>query len=662
MSTRLDPPQPSTPEELWNTLGLEEESRLTFNHSGTLIDDSPISSTGGLTWEQLPQFTIRSPELTFNESKKQVELELKETIGEGGMGVVQQALQVPLQREVAIKRLRGEQHGDQQRMALLREAWITGSLEHPNVIPIYALGSYIDGSPMFVMKRVEGVPWTEVMHNPKHPLRQGRDHLEWNLGILMQVCNAVHFAHSRGILHRDLKPDNVMIGAFGEVYLLDWGIAVSLHEDTALPLPRVQDIGAVSGTPGYMAPEMVRLDLKHTNERTDVYLLGSILHEILTGHHRHIGDVLMEVMFRAALSEPYSYKDSIPEELAEVCNRATHIDPTERFASAQEFQHSLVAFLEHRDSVQLCTQAQEALRSFCQMTQGETAVEESQRLLVYGTFSEARFGFQQALKIWPGNKEAEDGLLQSHIAITEMELRRGDYNAAFLFYNAIEAPPEELTLRLQQLRKEDEQKAVELEELRKQFEDTDQNIGRRTRSFIMLVFALLFVPLGFSYGHCLQWLKFSHLSSIGFGVSFLSLTAFFSIWARETMTRTAVNRGVLKTMWVLGFALTAFGIGGWRMGISPDKLFTFTALYLGLCIGIVASLLDTKLFLSSLLFLLTFLLMLCFPLYKFEIGSTGDLLALLAIMSAWKPETWSRRQAEEWLRQQKQKLEQQGLS
>lgn len=98
------------------------------------------------------------------------------------------------------------------------------------------------------------------------------------------------------------------------------------------------------------------------------------------------------------------------------------------------------------------------------------------------------------------------------------------------------------------------------------------------------------------------------------------------------------------------------------MGISPDKLFTFTALYLGLCIGIVASLLDTKLFLSSLLFLLTFLLMLCFPLYKFEIGSTGDLLALLAIMSAWKPETWSRRQAEEWLRQQKQKLEQQGLS
>lgn len=200
------------------------------------------------------------------------ELAMGETIGEGGMGVVRRAEQLTLRREVAVKQLRADTHRTYAQEQLLREAWVTGGLEHPNIVPVYALGTDPDGNPVIVMKKIEGTAWKDLIDLGDAPsghadLDAATDRLAWHLNVFQTVCNALAFAHSRGIIHRDIKPDNVMVGAFGEVYLLDWGIAVSLDDET---LPLARDVKTVAGTPAFMAPEMASADGESIDQRTDV--------------------------------------------------------------------------------------------------------------------------------------------------------------------------------------------------------------------------------------------------------------------------------------------------------------------------------------------------------------------------------------------------------
>src|SRR5262249_13703285 len=154
-------------------------------------------------------------------------------------------------------------------------------------------------------KRVQGVPWSTLIAQPQHPLwgalERGEDRLGAHLDVLGRVCHALQFAHSQGVLHLDIKPQNVMVGAFGEVYLLDWGLATATADASAPPRATA---GAASesllGTPGFLAPEMVcggPLDV-----RTDVYLLGSTLHYLLTRRPRHEGADLGEVLAAALTS------------------------------------------------------------------------------------------------------------------------------------------------------------------------------------------------------------------------------------------------------------------------------------------------------------------------------------------------------------------------
>src|SRR5262249_11377523 len=150
------------------------------------------------------------------------------------------------------------------------------------------------------------------------------------LEILMQVCLTVEFAHSRGVIHRDIKPENIMVGGFGEVYLLDWGIATTVGEDTS---------NALVGTPAFLAPEMVLADT--ISDQTAVYLLGTHLHQLLTGKSRHEGTSIVEVLQRAAESTPYRYEVAVPDELARLCNRATSRHVKDRPASAGELRESI---------------------------------------------------------------------------------------------------------------------------------------------------------------------------------------------------------------------------------------------------------------------------------------------------------------------------------
>ncbi len=221
-------------------LGIDAGTQFEARH-GTIIPPLPASQTRD------DRALSALQELSLGEADA-AEFAIHGTLGEGGMGIVRLASQTALGRHVAIKSVRPDGPVQTAARALMREAWVTGALEHPNVVPVHTLGKDAEGLPMFVMKRVHGTSWRELICGTEPLPEEHRDApLDFHLRVMQQVCNAVAFAHSKGVLHRDLKPDNVMIGPFGEVYVLDWGLAVSLDEG-AERIPLARDITDIAGT------------------------------------------------------------------------------------------------------------------------------------------------------------------------------------------------------------------------------------------------------------------------------------------------------------------------------------------------------------------------------------------------------------------------------
>jgi serine/threonine protein kinase len=237
-------------------------------------------------------------------------------IGRGGMGSVYLAFDARLQREVAIKVSHGVPGADVERR-LNEEARILAALEHPGIVPIHDAGRLADGRLFFVMKRIRGVTLTERVQQPST--------LSERLGIFERICDAVNFAHARGVVHRDLKPDNVMIGEFGEVLVMDFGVAqaasASVDRDTVL------------GTRGFMAPEQEQGH--EVDARADVYSLGAML-AWLTGGHRP-PRALRAIAARAMADDPQARYPSAEALAADVARYragaavdAHHESPAER--------------------------------------------------------------------------------------------------------------------------------------------------------------------------------------------------------------------------------------------------------------------------------------------------------------------------------------------
>ncbi len=222
--------------------------------------------------------------------------EIGEVIGEGGMGVVHRARDRALGRDVAWKVLAPHAHGASALRRMEREARILARLEHPGIVPIHDVGTLPDGRVWYAMKLVRGDRLDDHA--------RGLDGLGERLRLFARLCEPVAFAHARGVVHRDLKPANVMVGAFGEVLVMDWGVAKVIgaeeedddgHDDdddgdgagrpAAGPRPEsVTQPGSVLGTPGYMAPEQERGDMLAVDARADVAALGTILAELIADH------------------------------------------------------------------------------------------------------------------------------------------------------------------------------------------------------------------------------------------------------------------------------------------------------------------------------------------------------------------------------------------
>ena len=282
---RLDHPAPLS----------ELEIKASGSDAKTVIslptnDDGATVFVDDFATEPMPQPTARvlTSRTFVSQSGEATDYEIINKIGEGGMGIVQQARQNSLNRIVAIK-IMGGYKGVDAESHFMQEATVTGSLEHPNIVPIYDMGRNEDGQPFYTMKRINGTPWAKTL------LEKG---LMDNIEILLRICDAVAYAHSRGIIHRDIKPENVMIGEFGETLLMDWGLAAGMWDGAAAPRVRYED--AIAGTPAYMAPEMAKGEEDNIGFHSDIYLLGAVLYEIITFEQPHNGGSVRECLDNAA--------------------------------------------------------------------------------------------------------------------------------------------------------------------------------------------------------------------------------------------------------------------------------------------------------------------------------------------------------------------------
>ncbi len=410
------------------------------------------------------------------------DLRVVRTLGEGGMGLVRLASQVSLDREVAVKTLK-EGKGEAAARSLLQEAYMTGYVEHPNIIPIYTIGRTSDGAPLIVMKRVEGTSWLKLIEAEDG---DRSSEIATHIEILIQVSNAVRFAHSRGVIHRDIKAENVMIGHFDEVYLLDWGIAASLGDEKPL-LARVADTSGICGTPCYMAPEMARQHNEEVDERTDVYLLGATLHHVLTGQPRHGGQDVLQVLFAASQSEPYDYSKGVPVELAQIANKACHREKKQRFSTVDEFREALEDYLRHRESNSLGVSADEKRQELIQLLQGDDPELRS----VLHTYGECRFGFYQSLRMWPDNSRAIDGLQSCLETMAEFYLGQENIDAARECIAELPEPRPDLEARADELARRIDEKQKDLQRLKRLESNLDLSKGSSGRSLLMLLIGVL---------------------------------------------------------------------------------------------------------------------------------------------------------------------------
>lgn len=287
------------------------------------------------------------------------------TVGQGGIGRVFLARDQHLGREVAIKELlpcKDRQDLPRRLNRFVREIKITGQLEHPGVVPIYEVGLRDDGTLYYVMKYVRGKTMQTAIDEAG--TRAGQEAQGERLKLLnplIDVCEAMSYAHSRGVVHRDLKPDNIILGEFGETIILDWGLAKLQREpaDDARqgaprmisPIAGITMDGEILGTPAFMAPEQIDTRFGEVNARTDVYALGTILYFILTGQLPYQGDlaaILYSVSSQRPSPSPRERTDSLPLELVAICEKAMNKDQAERFEHAGCLAEQLRAYRDGR--------------------------------------------------------------------------------------------------------------------------------------------------------------------------------------------------------------------------------------------------------------------------------------------------------------------------
>jgi eukaryotic-like serine/threonine-protein kinase len=263
-------------------------------------------------------------------------------LGSGGMARVYKVRDEVLGREVALKVLRPElAKAETAAAGFVNEARITAQLDHPNIPAVYALANDKKSASAFTMKLLEGQTLQQLIDENE---REDVDGISAAVEVLLRICDAVAFAHSKGVLHLDLKPSNVIVAPFGQIYLVDWGIA---RRKAELPTGPIEVKNAL-GTPNYMPPEQAKGEQWKFDERTDIYALGGVLYRALAGRAPHASSTGAKALEKAATgivtppdTVPGRAKQVLPRRLVSICMKALSPDPERRYQTVQAFQHDL---------------------------------------------------------------------------------------------------------------------------------------------------------------------------------------------------------------------------------------------------------------------------------------------------------------------------------
>ena len=333
---------------------------------GTL-DDPELRST--VEYDTLPLGTHSDPHQTSTEPEPDAfdtkqRFKILRLHQKGGLGSVSIALDEELNREIALKEILAA-HADnlENRTRFIREAEITGALEHPGVVPVYSLGKFADGRPYYAMRFIHGMNLQDALkdfHDLKASPAEKQLRFRQLLGRFVDVCDAMEYAHSRGVIHRDLKPSNVMLGDYGETLIVDWGLAKSLGDafqsadSMVAPVTTSETasstetmVGRVVGTPSFMSPEQAAGLTDTLNASSDIYSLGASLYHLITGKVPFQGTeetVLANVQI-GRFTKPREANPSVPKALEAICLKAMSRQSSERYSTARNLADDVERYL-----------------------------------------------------------------------------------------------------------------------------------------------------------------------------------------------------------------------------------------------------------------------------------------------------------------------------
>jgi eukaryotic-like serine/threonine-protein kinase len=369
-----------------------------------------------------------------------VRYRLGDVLGEGGMGEIVLAVDEQIGREVAVKRIRADQPTGEQLARFVREARVQARLQHPAIVPVHDIAVDELGKPFFVMKRLAGTEMKDLIVRMREVSPEEAAAVRRRLlRAFVDVCLCVEFAHSQGIVHRDLKPANIMLGEYGEVYVLDWGIARALGDTEEIVRASASDLaletgetraGAVLGTPAYMAPE--QLVGERVGPPADIYALGCILYEIAAGEPLHPATRSIVSAILIPDARPSSKRADSPPELDAICERAIHADPKQRFVSPRALGQAVQAYLDGDRDVaarrQLAVDHIREARVARSVGDRKTAMREAGRALALDPTANEAAELVTALMLEPATEvpvEVEHQLVAIDVATARYQARVG---------------------------------------------------------------------------------------------------------------------------------------------------------------------------------------------------------------------------------------------